>query len=250
MPASRATAVTSIIVLVAIWLVTLALLSVPARAQTDATIEPSLSPNRLGAKAALTFKIEYSGGAFGVPTPVRRSVLKFPRGLTLDIPELRSCSVSRLRSRGPSGCPARSRLGSGHALLEAHAGTETFAESATLLAFLGPTRRDLTPTVEVFAHGYTPLDQVEVLSGEVLSAEPPYGEELVMSIPPIPTLVFEPDASVVTFSLTIGAKPGRETSDSVLVPSSCPAGGFPFAGEFTYADGSTGEAHATDRCPR
>ena len=72
----------------------------PAPADTFATITPSLSPNRLGAKGVLTFAIQYTGGDFGVPSPVRRTVLQFPAGLTLNIPDLRSCPAARLRARG------------------------------------------------------------------------------------------------------------------------------------------------------
>ncbi len=219
---------------------------------TSASIAPSLTPDRVGAKSALTFQIHYSaGGGYGVPAPVRRSILRFPKGLGLEIPVLRSCSRARLLAEGPGGCPARSRLGGGHALLEARAGTEDIAESATLWAFLGPPR-NLSATVEIFAHAYTPLDQEEVISGEVLPAEPPYGEELVMTIPPIPTLVFEPEASVVSFSLTIGASADHTgpVNDTVRLPPSCPSGGLPFAAEFTYADGSTGSAAAESPCRR
>ena len=63
--------------------------------------------------------------------------------------------------------------------------------------------------------------------------------------------MFEPDASIVTFSLD--DRHERSTrqarANAVLMPSSCPAGGFPFAAEFTYADGSVGEALATTPCP-
>jgi hypothetical protein len=220
-------------------------------ATTSASIAPSLSPDRPGARGALTFQIHYFGGGYGVPEPVRRSILRFPKGLGLEVPVLRSCSAARLRANGPSGCPAQSRLGSGHALLEARAGTENIAESATLWAFLGPPQ-NLSATVEIFAHAYSPLDQEEVLSGEVRPAEPPYGEELVMSVPPIPTLVFEPEASLVDFSLTIGSSGdrGRPTNDTVRLPSRCPTGGFPFSAEFTYADGSTGTANADSPCQR
>ena len=55
---------------------------------------------------------------------------------------------------------------------------------------------------------------------------------------------------MVSLSLTIGASPRHRARDAntVLVPSRCPAGGFPFAAEFTYADGSTGSAFATAPC--
>jgi hypothetical protein len=225
-------------------------MAVPAQAQTSAAIAPSLSPNRLGAKAALTFTVHYAGGEFGVPSPLRRSVLELPAGLTLDIPSLRSCTAARLLARGASGCPAQSEIGSGHALAEVHAGSLNITETATLWAFLGPPH-NIQPTFEILAQGYTPVEQRVVLSGTVLSVAAPYGEELVMPVPPIPTLGLERDASIVTFSLTIGASARQQTRDAnaILMPASCPAGGFPFAAEFTYADGTSDSAVATTPCP-
>jgi hypothetical protein len=217
---------------------------------TSASITPSLSPDRLGARASLTFTIHYAGGEFGVPSPVRRSLLRLPAGMSLFVPSLRSCSMSRLRAHGESACPARSRLGTGDALVETRAGALTITENVTLRAFLGPPK-NLQPTFEILAHGYTPLDESVVFGGLVRPDRAPYGEQLVMTIPPVPSLPLEPDASVVTFSLTVGAGSGPRTYDqnAVLVPARCPAGGFPFAAEFTYADGSTGSARARIRCP-
>jgi len=224
-------------------------LAAPAQALTTAAITPSLSPDRLGAKAALTFTISYAGGQFGVPSPVRRSVLRFPTGLSLDIPHLSSCAAAHLRARGASGCPAQSALGSGHALVEAHAGSQTITEDVAMRAFLGPPQ-NLRPTMEILVRGYTPLDERMVLTGTVLPDRAPYGEELVMSIPPIPTLPLEPDASIVSFTLTIGAaRPRTDGANTLLTPPSCPVGGFPFAAEFTYADGSRGTALAEAPCP-
>jgi hypothetical protein len=223
----------------------------PVFAATSSTIAPSLSPDRLGAKAVLTVTISYTGGQFGVPMPVRRSILRFPATLTLDLPSLRSCPSARLLARGPSTCPPQSEIGGGHALAEAHEGTENISENATLWAFLGPPQ-NLQPTFEILAQGYTPIDKRVVLAGTVLPASAPYGEALSIAIPPIPTLAFEPDASVVVFSLTIGTsgRHARHNANAVLVPSSCPVGGFPFAAEFTYADGSSGSSVATVPCPR
>jgi hypothetical protein len=228
-----------------------AALTVPARAETSATIAPTLTPDRLGARAALTFTISYAGGEFGVPAPVRRSVLRFPAGLSLEIPKLRGCAAAQLRARGASGCPAQSEIGSGHALMAVHTGTLTITERAHLEAFLGPPR-NLEPTFEILARGYSPLDERRVFVGAVLPDEAPYGEQLVLRIPPIPSLPLEPDASIVTFSLTIGASKARRgaNANAVLVPSSCPAGGFPFAAEFVYAGGASGSALTTAPCPR
>lgn len=221
-----------------------------ARAENFASIAPSLSPNRLHAKAALTVTMRFSGTQFGVAAPLTHSIVRLPAGMTLDIPHLSSCTIARLRAHGPSGCPAQSKLGRGHALVEVHAGTGNITEEAELWAFLGPPN-NLQPTFEILAQGYTPIDERKVLTGSVLPASAPYGEELQMSIPPIPTLTFEPDASIATFTLTIGTsiQHGKHGANTVLTPSTCPAGGFPFSAEFTYADGSVGEALATTPCP-
>jgi hypothetical protein len=225
-------------------------LAAAAKAQTAETIASSLSPDRLHAKGALTLTIHYAGGEFGVPSPVRRSLLELPSGLGLDIPSLRSCSAARLRAHGASGCPAQSQIGSGHALVKARAGSQFVTENITLWIFLGPLQ-NFQPTFEVLGEGITPLQERVVLGGSVIPDRAPYGEKLVMNIPPIPTLPLEPDASIVTLTLTVGTSTQRlaRGANTVVVPGSCPAGGFPFAAESTYADGSTGSASARALCP-
>ena len=220
-----------------------------ARAETSATITPSLSPDRLGARAQLTLAIAFTGGALGVPDALQRSVLKFPAGLSLDIPNLRSCSPARLQLRGVSGCPPQSRIGSGHAVAESYLGSQLTVESATLWVFLGPLL-NLQPTVEIFGEAYAPLGEQMVLTADGLTYPAPYGEGLQLSLPPIPTVPHGSNASILTFSLTIGTN-RRHSADAnaVLVPSRCPAGGFPFAAEFTYVDGSSGRSLATVPCP-
>ncbi len=222
-----------------------------ARAETSATITPSLLPDRLGAEGELVFTIDFAGGESNVPTAVRRSVVQLPAGMGIEIPVLRSCAIARLRAHGPNGCPAQSEIGRGHALAEVRAGSQTITENISLWLFLGPFQNNLQPTFEILGQGYTPFDERVVLTGTVLTGRAPYGEELALSIPPIPTLPLEPDASIVSLSLTIGTGAARRTQDAptVVMPSGCPFGGFPFAAEFTYADGSTGSAVATSPCP-
>ena len=183
--------------------------------------------------------------------PLRRAVLRFPAGLGIEIPHLRSCSIARLRARGPSGCSAQSELGHGHALAEALAGSQLISENISLWLFLGPFH-NLEPTFEILGQGFTPFDERIVLTGTVVPDNPPYGEDLVLSVPPIATVPLEPDASIVSMSLTVGTNkpPHPAEANTVVVPSACPASGFPFAAEFTYADGSSGSAFAKSRCPR
>ena len=177
-------------------------------------------------------------------------MLQFPAGLSLDIPELRSCSPALLQTRGVRGCPGRSRIGSGDALAGAYLGSQLTVERIALWVFLGPLR-NLQPTIEIFGEGYTPIGQQLVLSASGLSGRAPYGEGLEMSLPPLLTIPQGSNASILAFTLTIGASGRRDAGASkVLVPSSCPPGGFPFAGEFTYAGAATGHALAKVPCPR
>ena len=221
-----------------------------AQAATSATVRARLTPDRLGASAALTLTIRFTQDALGVPAPVRRAVLHLPAGLRLSVPRLRSCSPGRLLAGGASSCPTGSEIGTGDAVAEAHTGTLTLTEHVRLWAFLGPAQ-NLQPTFEILGQGYTPLDERVVFKGRTLLDRPPYGEELVLSIPAIATLPLEPDASLVDFSLTIGAAERRRNHDpnTVLLPATCPAGGFPFAGQFAYADGSSGSALISAPCP-
>jgi hypothetical protein len=221
----------------------------PPPEATTATIKPSFSPDRLGAKAAFTFAVRFSGGELGVPSPVRSAVVHLPPGLMMDIPKLRSCSKARLRARGASGCPARSKIGTGRALADVHTGATVESEGAAVSAFVGPPQ-GLNPTIEILGQGYSPLDERVVITATALPDQPPYGEKLQVSIPAIPSIPLEPNASTVSFSLTVGgANLRRRNPNTVLLPSHCPAGGFPFAAEFTYEDGSTSSTTATVACP-
>jgi hypothetical protein len=215
-----------------------------------ATITASFQPDKLGATGALTVTIDLTRGAVGVPPPLRSSILRLPTGLGIDIPHLQSCEPVRLRLLGARGCPAQSRLGVGRALVRAPLGSQPLEESISLWVFLGPLH-DLQPTFELLAQGHTPFDERVVLSGTVLPDDPPYGEDLVLSVPAIPTLPLEPAASIASMSLTIGSsrRSARE-SNTAIEPSRCPPGGFPFAAALTYADGSTQDASATTPCPR
>jgi hypothetical protein len=227
-------------------------LSAPVAAgasETAATIRPSFSPDRLGAKAAFTFSVNFSGGALGVPSPVRKAIVHFPLGLSMNIPRLRACPRARLQAHGARGCPAQALVGVGHAVAAVHAGAGVEREDARVWAFLGPPQ-GVNPTIELLGEGYTPLLERVVITGVARPDRPPYGEELVMSIPAIPSIPYEPNASTVSFTMTVGGSRFRRHSpNTVLLPTTCPAGGFPFAADFTYEDGSTSTAQATVPCP-
>jgi hypothetical protein len=230
--------------------VTATVTTADAHAQTQSNLSVALRPNRPGALAELTVAIRYEDPHAAVPAPLRRAVLRLPEGLGIEIPRLRSCSSATLRAHGPKGCPPPSRLGGGFALSETHAGSQTLSERVQLSAFLGPLV-DLQPTFELFAQGFTPFEQRLAIAGTVAVDEPPYGEDLSISVPPIATLPLEPDASIAALSLSIGPRPGTRArrANAVTVPRRCPRGGLPFAVSSSFADGTTATATAISPCP-
>jgi hypothetical protein len=181
---------------------------------------------------------------------VHRIALSLPAGLTLEVPRLRSCSARHLEAHGPAGCPSQALVGRGHALAEALAGSETLSEEVTLWAFIGPPQGN-TPTVELDGEGSTPVPAQVVITGTVVPARAPYGEQLVLPVPPVPSLPSVSETSLANLTLTIGTHgphPARN-ANTVIVPKPCPAGGYPFAAAFTYADGSSDSAFAKVPCP-
>ena len=223
-----------------------------AQAQTSASIRPSLLPDRLGANTALTLAFRFSGGEEGVPAPLSHMVVHLPAGLSIDLRGVGTCAKSRLQRSGAAGCPAGSRVGRGHAMMSVHAGSLAVPEEADITVFRGPNRGS-RPTFEIFGQGETPLDQSSTSTAVLEPGSSPYGSKLTVSIPAIPTLVLEPNASFISLSLTIGAvghaPRAHAAAGTILTPRSCPAGGFPFAASFTFADGSTISESATVPCP-
>jgi hypothetical protein len=223
-----------------------------AQPETSVSIRPSFLPDRLGASTSVTLALEFSGGEAGVPEPLSSVVVALPAGLVINLRGVRTCAKAQLERKGASGCPSGSLIGRGHALLEVHAGTLTNPEEATVAVFRGLNRGAL-PTFEIFGQGETPLDESTISTAVLGGGSAPYGLKLKVSVPPIPTLVFEPNASFKSLSLTIGGV-GRSprahaAAGAVLVPRNCPAGGFPFAAGFTFADESTTSATANVPCP-
>jgi hypothetical protein len=224
-------------------------LALPAQADTTAHIAPSFSPDRLGAGTAFTLAIKFTS-ELGVPSPVRKAIVHLPAGLGINLRGIGTCSKTRLAARGPRACPPSSLVGSGSAVLAGQLGLRVYKENATLTAFRGPNQGG-HPTLEISGQGLTPLDLRVTFTGVLLADNAPYGQQLVMSIPAVPTIPLEPNAATTRFSLTIGGGKGASAHarGAIRVPHACPAEGFPFAANFTFEDGSSGEASTALSCP-
>jgi hypothetical protein len=212
--------------------------------ETSATISPALMPAKAGAAATFRLTINFSGGNFGVPAQVSRVVLHMPAGLRLVEHGVGVCSRARLVARGAQGCPKADRVGAGHALMVVHAGAANITEEANILTFLGPSHNGI-PSIEVMGQGETPLEERVVLSGTFAPDQAPFGESLTLPVPPIPTVPLEPNASTISTTMTVGVRRHGKVAVGVILPRKCPAGGLPFAADFSYENGTT--SHTTAR---
>jgi len=221
-------------------------LSAGAQAATVASLTPSLSPDRLGVSTALTLAVRYTNTQPELPAPVSHLLVRLPAGLEVNLKGLGTCPRKRVVAHDGRGCPASSRVGGGSAVAAGRIGAKTVDENATLTAY-----RDASEGLAVVGVGLSPLEERVVLSGTVEPDESPYGLDLAMTIPPIATLPTEPNASTLRFSLTLGStRHGHGGGKGLMqMPGSCPAGGFPFAADFKYADGTSSETTAKVPCP-
>jgi hypothetical protein len=224
----------------------------PSQLATSASIHPSFFPNRLGASTAFTLAIKFGGGTENVPAPLRHEVLHLPAGLDIQLRGVRTCTKGRLQSAGAAGCPQASLVGRGHALAEARTGSLTTPEQVTISVFHGPNSHG-HPVLEILGQGHTPLYERTVSTAVLERDRAPYGTKVTVSVPRIPTLRYEPDASLASLSLTLGRNehgPRAHTASAkITVPRKCAAGGFPFTASFGFADGSSASASARVACP-
>ncbi len=255
-------------------------LAASAGASPTATVSAAFVPDRLGASTALVFSFGLADTSGAIPEPITQVVTMLPAGSHIDTTGLGVCrSVSALVTQGASACPSDSFVGFGSALASAALGASTLNETAPLSIFLAPSSPNHT-VLEFYADATTPVAEQLAFAGTQEPASPPYGIEFVVDVPAIATVPGGPDASIVSLRSTIGAPNAQyyvtrkvrttvtrrvgghvrrvtttvtrrvlQHVQGLVVPASCPAGGFPFAMRFTFEDGTTTTVAAPIACP-
>ena len=223
-----------------------AALAPAALAATGVSVQPSVRPYRAGAHAVAVISLRFYGGVDRVPAPLSGAVLRLPAGLRIDLSNVATCPLARLRARGAGGCPRSALIGRGAATLKVHAGSQALPENASIEIFRGPDSAGRS-TFELLSHGQTPLDETTISTAVLDPDSPPYGSRLVVTVPPIPTLMFEPNASFSFLTLTIGGT--ARAPDPIVLPRRCPPGGFAFAASFSFADGTSAGESGRLPCP-
>jgi hypothetical protein len=227
-----------------------------------ASLHASFAPDSLGAPTTITFAFHLSTTEGTAPPPLTAMDLRMPAGIgyartTLG---LALCNPAALLAKGLAGCPANSRLGYGSALVEVPFGSGAGHEIPEVQAVAGPSRTG-NMVVLFYANGLYPVSAQITFAGEVLPDTGPFGSQLATNVPLVTSVPGGPDVSIVSVQATIGPShltyykhvhgrlvPFRPRG--VSVPERCPHGGFPFAAQFTFQDGSRTSATTTVPCPR
>jgi hypothetical protein len=237
-------------------------LPAPARATQTVQLHTSFSPDTPGASTTITFSFTIAASDGGVPSPLLGLDLHLPAGLGIarNSLGLATCQPEGLYIEGPEGCPANSRVGFGSALAEIPYGPEIVRETASVYAYRGESEHSEDITILFFTEALHPVFAALVFPGTLSAETGLYSASLDTEVPLIPSVPDGPNVSVVRFQSTFGPQnliysrtvDGRTVyfhPRGVSVPRSCPPGGYPFAADFRFEDGSAQTVHSTAPCP-
>jgi hypothetical protein len=232
-----------------------------ASAGQSVNLQVALRPEHLGAGTTMDFRFEIVTPPGRVPPPLTSVEFRYPAnfGLLTSGLGLATCTTTTLEELGPEGCPAEAQMGFGSAVVEIPVGPEIVRETGYLTAWMAPPQ-DGHIALSFYAEGNTPILAQLIFPGLVLDAAQPFGGRLHTHIPIIPSLPEAPNAAVVRLRATIGPLDvtyyrhagGRTLGyqpNGILLPKTCPHGGFPFEAAFSFLDGSRSAAHTRIACP-
>lgn len=260
-PANRAAAMTrrARTLVVALPLCTFLFLAAVAWAGETLTVHAFFTPDKLSTSTNLSLTASFSSGAGGPPSPVTKFALYAPAGLAVDAQGAGTCSSATLEKRGPSGCPADSRAGFGGGVGVLELPTGAIREPYTLDFFFAP-KSDGHLVLLAYASAVAPAAVELVVVAREIPAPKPYGLGFVVEVPPISTFPGVPDASIESVFVTFGATNvayyenvhGKRTLVHIrgmVVPKTCPAGGFATKGVIDFANGSMLTVNPAIPCP-
>jgi hypothetical protein len=107
--------------------------------------------------------------------------------------------------------------------------------------------------VLLYVNAVSPVSVQLVFHAPIVQEPKPYGLGFSFDVPEIKTLPEASNASVKNAHITLGATPAEQKQfhvKGIIVPKSCPKGGWPVESVFGFEDGSSVAAKSTIACPR
>jgi hypothetical protein len=237
-----------------------------ARAASGAALSPPPSiTGQLGGEATLHINVVNTNTLGGIPAPATAFVVHLPAGLTFAHTGFALCPLAKV----PAGaCPNGSQVGSGTSHVQASIGGILVNETAAIkiyVARVGPL------TLAFWADGIRPVQESLVFSATITPDSPPFSDKATGTLPTITTVPGGPDGSIVSFSVTVGARRttrvtrrvvrlvrGKRktvttrftsTVNAITLPRTCAASTLQWGFDESFQDGSTSSATATSPCP-
>jgi hypothetical protein len=248
-------------VLVAVFSACACLPVASAGAAETLSFQASFTPDKLGAPANLSATAIFGSTEGAALSPVTKVTTYGPAGMALDVQGAGTCTVSaaELEAAGPRACPANSRIGFGKATGLQELAHERVPGPFTLEFFLAP-RQDGHLVALIYVNAVSPASEQLVMVAREVRAPKPYGLGFTFEVPIVPTVPGAPLGWVEHAFVTLGSANvayyktihGRRTLfhvKGIVVPNTCPSGGFPLELQVENADGSTDAAKATIPCP-
>ncbi len=224
------------------------------------TIYTRFSPDKLGAPTNLSATATLGSSTGGLPSPIRKVTAYGPAGLEVDTRGAGTCTVAVLEGpEGPAGCPANSRIGFGGGTGVLELAKELIHEPFTLEFFLGPKEAGHV-VILIYVNASTPVSYQVAIPATEVQGPKPYGWGVTFEVPLIQTL---PGASAVSAEktfFTIGdskvayfekvhGKRKLVHVRGIVVPKTCPRGGFPYEVTIGFQDGTSTTYKGSYPCP-
>jgi hypothetical protein len=218
-----------------------------------ASISAGFTPERLGAPTTLSLGFQITTPNGQLPSPLTAMDVSYPANLGIATSGLgvAACVPAQLEVRGPDACPANSIMGRGSAIVQVPFASEIIPETASIALIAGPSENGFLRLL-VSATGLSPVAARIVMPTFLIAGH------LNVSVPLVPSLPEGPDVSVIRVRVRLGGSltyykrvRGHRVAyhpKGVVLPRSCPTGGFRFAATFAFLDGSQAEAKALVPC--
>jgi hypothetical protein len=245
------------------WLALCASLPASAHAVPSARLHIAFLPERLGGGTTLEFNAQVTPTPGDVvPPPLTEVDVRYPDQLGVAVSDLgaATCSRKKLEAIGLEACPANSYMGEGSALAEIPIGPEIIRETGRV-TILRAAEQEGHQELLFYAVGEDPVSAQITFTGALLPAPPPYGAQIHIGVPLVPSLPGGPDVSVVRIHAAIGPRGlayyyrrvhGKRIAykpRGIVLPNQCPHGGFPFDATFGFLNGSTTNVRTSVPCP-
>ncbi len=224
------------------------------------TVTAAFSPNKLGAPTNVHGTATIGSTTGGLPSPIVETTVMGPAGLSVDVKGVGTCSFAKLSATlEPNVCPKNSKAGFGRGVGEYELAHEIRKEPFTLNFYRGA-NEDGHLVLLVFLNAISPVSVQLVLKAQIVKEPKPYGLGFTFKVPIIETLPGASPATAESISITLGAPNAAyfETVNGkrrlvhvkgIIVPKTCPHGGFPYETQIGFADGTTNTVKGTIPCP-